>query len=69
MAVVHTGLGISDAEFNAVVADLIDAMTKLDISVATQNRLLARLAPLYKDIVEHSLEDREIDMPPARPRH
>lgn len=67
MAVVHAGLGISDAEFNAVVTDLIDAMTKLDIPVGTQNRLLARLAPLYNDVVEHSLEDREIAMPPARP--
>lgn len=47
----HRGMGIREAEFNALVEDLIDAMEALDLPVATQNRLLARLAPMHRDIV------------------
>lgn len=47
----HTGLGITDKAFNAVVEDLQLAMVKNRIPVRTQNRLLARLAPQHKDIV------------------
>jgi hemoglobin len=47
----HRGMGISDSEFNALVEDLVDAMEALDLPAATQNRLLARLAPMHRDIV------------------
>jgi len=47
----HRGMGISEKEFNALVEDLIDAMEALDVPVATQNRLLARLAPMHREIV------------------
>ena len=45
-------MNISHADFNALVEVLIDAMEKNDVSVAAQNRLLQRLAPMHRDIVE-----------------
>ena len=48
----HAGMNITHADFNALVEVLIDAMEKNDISVAAQNRLLQRLAPMHRDIVE-----------------
>lgn len=51
MVQVHAGMGISSPEFNAVVEDLISAMEQLDVPLATQNRLLARLARLRPEII------------------
>ena len=53
MAQVHAGKNISDAQFNALVEDLIDAMESRQIPVSAQNRLLALLAPMHADIVYH----------------
>jgi hemoglobin len=47
----HNALGLGNADFNAVVEDLQAALDKADIPFATQNRLLARLAPMQHDIV------------------
>ena len=47
----HAGRGIDDAQFNALVEDLIDVMTARKIPVGAQNRLLRRLAPMHRDIV------------------
>jgi hemoglobin len=47
----HKALGLDDADFNAVVEDLQDAMDKAGVSFATQNRFLARLAPMQHDVV------------------
>jgi len=51
MQLVHAGHNYTNTEFNAIVDDLILAMEQLDIPVTTQNRLLAKLAPTYKDVV------------------
>ena len=51
MAQSHAGLGITEADFNALVEDLVDAMEARGIPRAAQNRLLARLAPMHRDIV------------------
>jgi hemoglobin len=51
MAASHKGLHISQARFNAVVEDLQTAMDRANIPFRTQNRLLARLAPIEHDIV------------------
>ncbi|MBC3930674.1 group I truncated hemoglobin [Undibacterium curvum] len=51
MLTVHAQLGIKSAAFNALVEDLQAAMHKNHIPFATQNRLLARLAVMKKDIV------------------
>jgi hemoglobin len=47
----HKGLHLDNADFNAVVEDLQKAMEKDGVSFATQNRFLARLAPMQHDIV------------------
>lgn len=51
MQQVHAGHNYTNTEFNAIVDDLILAMEKRGVPVATQNRLLALLAPAYKDVV------------------
>ncbi|MDH7943239.1 group 1 truncated hemoglobin [Pseudohongiella sp. SYSU M77423] len=50
MVQTHTGMNISEAEFNAVVEDLIAAMDTVGVNIGTQNRLLARLATLRPQI-------------------
>jgi hemoglobin len=47
----HKGLHLGNADFNAVVEDLQRAMDKNGVAFATQNRFLARLAPMQRDIV------------------
>lgn len=47
----HKGLKISTMEFNALVEDLQDAMDEVGVPFSTQNRLLALLAPMKRDIV------------------
>jgi len=48
----HAGRKIDNAQFNALVEDLIDVMTARNIPVPVQNRLLKRLAAMHGDIVE-----------------
>jgi hemoglobin len=50
MKTVHAGLGINRAEFNALVEDLQIAMNKHHVPFHAQNKLLAKLAPLHRDI-------------------
>ncbi|MFN3579907.1 MAG: group I truncated hemoglobin [Pseudomonas sp.] len=47
----HTGLNLTEADFNALVEDLIDAMRAEGVPVTAQNRLLSRLAPMRGDII------------------
>ncbi len=47
----HKGLHLDTSQFNALVEDLQQAMDRLDIPFPTQNRLLAVLAPMYRDVV------------------
>lgn len=51
MAESHQGLAITEADFNALVEDLMAAMDARGIPRRAQNRLLARLAPMHRDIV------------------
>jgi hemoglobin len=51
MKAAHKGLHLDNAQFNALVEDLQLAMDKSKIPFSTQNRLLALLAPLQRDIV------------------
>lgn len=48
----HIKLGITEAEFNALVEQLQQAMDEEGVPFGTQNRLLALLAPMKRDIVE-----------------
>jgi hemoglobin len=48
----HAGLGIDRADFNALVEDLQLAMQARRIPFRAQNRLLAKLAPMHREIEE-----------------
>lgn len=47
----HAALGIDRADFNALVEVLQISMDDHDIPFRTQNRLLAKLAPMHREIV------------------
>jgi hemoglobin len=49
---VHKGLQLTRSDFNALVEDLIAAMEAEGVPVPTQNRLLARLAPMRGQIIQ-----------------
>lgn len=48
---IHTGMKINEADFNRIVELLINAMEAEGIPYRTQNKLLARLAPLRPEII------------------
>ncbi|MDY7578902.1 group 1 truncated hemoglobin [Herbaspirillum sp. RTI4] len=51
MKEVHQGLGINQARFNAMTEDFQTAMVQLSIPAPIQYRVLARLAPMQRDII------------------
>ena len=51
MKTIHEDLKVSRAQFNALVEDLQAAMRRNGIASHTQNRLLARLAPMHREVV------------------
>jgi len=52
MKSVHTGLGVTRADMNALVENLQVAMREADVPFAAQNKLLARLAPMSGNVIE-----------------
>jgi hemoglobin len=48
----HKGLGITNADFNALVADLVKALDRNRVPAKEQEDLKALLAPMRADIVE-----------------
>ncbi|HEX8594014.1 MAG TPA: group 1 truncated hemoglobin [Pseudomonas sp.] len=52
MAEAHKGLNLTRSDFNALVENLIDAMDVEGVRVPTQNRLIARLAPMRGEVIE-----------------
>ena len=51
MKTAHHGLAVNQAQFNALAEDLQDAMEAVGVSYHTQNRLMALLAPMQRDVV------------------
>ena len=51
MKTAHQDMDISKGDFNALVEVLQASMDAQHLPFATQNRLLARLAPMHRDIV------------------
>lgn len=51
MKTAHADMGITRAHFNALVEVLQVAMDARNIPFATQNQLLALLAPMHRDII------------------
>lgn len=52
MASAHRDMGLQTRDFNAVVENLQWAMRREGVSFANQNRLLAKLSPMRRHIVE-----------------
>ena len=48
----HAGMGISMADFNALVEDLVATLNQFKVPAAEQKQLLGVLGPMSKDIVE-----------------
>jgi hemoglobin len=51
MKTAHKGMGISDADFTALVEDLGKALDKLGVGAQEKNELLGALGPMKGDIV------------------
>jgi len=47
----HSGLRLTDQDFNAFVEDLIAAMTELNVPKTSQDKLLALLSPMKPQVV------------------
>lgn len=47
----HAGLGIDRADFNALVEDLQIAMDRRGVPFRSQNKLLAILAPMHREVI------------------
>lgn len=52
MKTVHKDMGVTNRDFNALVENLQKAMDKEGVPFFAQNRLLARLAPMQRSVVE-----------------
>lgn len=52
MKAAHKGLGTTRADLNALVEHLQQAMREAHVSFPAQNRLLAKLAPMDRDVTE-----------------
>jgi hemoglobin len=51
MADAHSGMDLSEADFNAFVDASRRAMTRAGFGIGVQNRLLARLAPMRGEVI------------------
>lgn len=47
----HTGMGVTDAHFNALVEDMVKSLNKFNVPEKEKNELLAALASMKGDIV------------------
>ena len=52
MKTTHTDMGLQNADMNALIEDLQAAMDKEKVRFRDQNRLLAKLAPLQRTVVQ-----------------
>jgi hemoglobin len=51
MKTAHAGMGITDADFNALVEDLVATLDKFKVPDKEKGELLSALGPMKKDIV------------------
>ena len=51
MKAAHTGMNITEVDWNATVEDLIKALDKRNVAKKDQQELIGLLAPMKKDIV------------------
>jgi hemoglobin len=48
----HTNMKVRTADFNALAEDLQDALIAGNVPTHAQNKLIAKLAPMHRDVVE-----------------
>jgi hemoglobin len=48
----HQGMGVKDADFGALVEDLVKALDKFKVGEQEKKELLGALGPMKGDIVE-----------------
>jgi hemoglobin len=48
----HRGLGIRNADFNALVEDLVKSLNKFNVPAREQKELLGLLGPMRRDVVQ-----------------
>ena len=48
----HANMKVRTADFNALAEDLQDALTAANVPNHQQNKLIAKLAPMHRDVVE-----------------
>jgi hemoglobin len=51
MKTAHEGMGVRTSHFNALVEVLQESMDAKKIPFTVQNRMLALLAPMHRDII------------------
>jgi hemoglobin len=52
MAEAHRGMNVNEGAFYALVEELQVTLNKMKIPFAAQNRLIAALAPMHRDIID-----------------
>jgi hemoglobin len=52
MKAAHTGMGVTTADFNALVEDLVGALDKFKVGQHEKDQLLGALGPMKTDIVQ-----------------
>lgn len=52
MAEAHAGMNVNEGSFYALVEELQKTLNAMDVPFRAQNRLLAALAPMHRDIIE-----------------
>jgi hemoglobin len=52
MRTTHDGMAVTAAEFDALVADLVETLDRFGVGEAEKSELLGALAPMRNDIVE-----------------
>ena len=64
----HEKLNINNAEFNALAEDLYEAFDRVHVPYRLQNKVVALLAPMQRDVVkDHPVaQDAAVAKPPSR---
>jgi len=64
----HAKLNITNAEFNALTEDLYEAFDRVHIPYRLQNKVVAMLAPMQRDVVKDHMvsQDPAVAKPPGR---
>ena len=62
----HAKLNITNAEFNALAEDLYEAFDRVHVPYRLQNKVVALLAPMQRDVVKDHVVPQETAPPRSR---